>query len=222
MKLQGSKNGTITKFLILISLATVVIFFVGLSLETFWLRMVTKPLPVLCIALWVYLGKRGRYGILVTGGLLLSACGDILLEWGEQTFLAGVLAFLFAHILYIGAFLTRERTLKPVYMLPFAVWGLLVYMLLAPHLGDMTAPVTLYIVVICTMMWRAVAQVGTEDASRSDALAGAGGAVSFGLSDTLIALNRWYAPVPEARYLIMVLYWLGQLGIGLSTRLRAK
>ena len=222
MNLQGSKNRTITKFLTLIGLAAVVIFFVGLLLDTFWLRMVTKPLPVLCIALWIYLGKRGRYGTLVTGGLLLSACGDILLEWGEQTFLLGVLAFLFAHILYISAFVTRERALKPVYMLPFTVWGLLVYMLLAPNLGDMTAPVALYIVVICTMMWRAVAQVGTKDASRSDALAGAGGAVSFGLSDTLIALNRWYVPIPEARYLIMVLYWVGQLGIGLSTRRRAE
>ena len=217
---MSTKEGAFTKILILLSLAAVVTFFIGLYLDHFALRMVAKPVPVLCIALWVYRGKRGRYGNLITGGLVLSAVGDLLLEWGEQTFLAGVLAFLFAHIFYTGAFFERTRAFKPVYAVPFAVWGILVYAVLLPNLGDMTIPVALYVAVICTMMWRAAAQTETKEASRADARAGALGAVSFGLSDTLIALNRWYQPMPEVRYLIIALYWLGQLGIGISTRRR--
>ena len=211
-----------TSILALVGVAAVILFFVGLVTDHFLLRMVTKPVPVLCLALWVYLGQRGRYSTFITGGLVFSALGDILLEYSEQTFLPGVLAFLFAHIFYIGAFLSRTRTLKLSYAVPFAVWGLLVYVLLFSNLGGMTAPVALYVVVICTMMWRAATQIGTKEASLADERAGALGAVSFGLSDTLIALNRWYTPIPQVKYFIMVLYWLGQLGIGLSTRRQTK
>ncbi|MBU7016098.1 MAG: lysoplasmalogenase [Theionarchaea archaeon] len=211
-----------TKFLVFVSLAAVVIFFVGVSKDSFVLRMISKPLPVLCIAVWVYRGKKGRYNAFICGGLLLSVLGDIFLEWGDHTFLAGVLAFLFAQVLYIGAFINRSRDIKPLYALPFAVWGCIIYALLFGNLDGMAIPVGLYIVIICIMMWRATAQVGTGDASRGDTLAGAAGAVSFGLSDSLLALNRWYMPMPEARYLIITLYWLGQLGIGLSTRLQKR
>ena len=177
---------------------------------------------MLCIAVWVYRGNKTRYGAFICGGLLLSVLGDIFLEWGDHTFLAGVLAFLFAHVLYIGAFLSRTRATKSFYALPFAVWGFIIYALVYGNLDGMRIPVGLYILVICTMMWRAAAQVGTGDASQSDTRAGAAGAVSFGLSDSLIALNRWYMRMPEARYLIMILYWLGQLGIGMSTRLKKE
>lgn len=219
--MNPNTKGT-TRILTLVGGAAAIIFFIGLIMDSFVVRMITKPVPVLCLALWVYLGKRGRYGTLITGGLVFSALGDILLEYSEHTFLAGVFAFLLAHILYTGAFLRRTRSLKLLYAVPFAVWGLVVYVLLHSNLGSMAAPVALYVIVICTMMWRAAAQIGTGVASPSDERAGALGATSFGLSDTLIALNRWYVPLPQARYLIMVLYWLGQLGIGLSTRLRVK
>lgn len=218
----GKKMEPFTKFLIFVSLAAVVIFFVGVLKDSFVVRIVSKPLPVLCIAVWVYRGKRGRYNTFICGGLLLSVLGDIFLEWGDHTFLAGVLAFLFAQVLYIGAFINRTRDIKPFYALPFAVWGFIVYALVSGTLDGMKIPVGVYIIVICTMMWRAAAQVGTGDASRGDTLAGAAGAVSFGLSDSLLALNRWYTPMPEARYLIITLYWLGQLGIGLSTRLQKR
>ena len=222
VKDPGTNNGSLTVLLALVGLAAVVLFFVGLVTDTYWLRMVTKPIPVLSIALWVYTGERGRYSTLVTGGLLLSVIGDIMLEWGEKTFLVGVLAFLFAHIFYIGAFFTRERALKPGYALPFVVWGVFIFALVYSNLGGMVLPVGIYIFVICVMMWRASAQIQTEEVSQRNARAGAVGAVLFGLSDTLIAVNRWYAPMPELRYLNIALYWLGQLGIGLSTRRKVE
>ncbi len=44
------------------------------------------------------------------------------------------------------------------------------------------------------------------------------GAVSFGASDTLIAFDRFAAPIPGVRWPIMILYWLGQSGIAASAQ----
>jgi uncharacterized membrane protein YhhN len=61
------------------------------------------------------------------------------------------------------------------------------------------------------MMWRATA--ASLETGRWDAMIGA---VLFGLSDSLIALDRFRAPVPGARWLIMASYWAGQFCIARS------
>ena len=58
-------------------------------------------------------------------------------------------------------------------------------------------------------------------------LLGLAGAVAFGASDTIIAFDRFSAPIAGARWPIMTLYWLGQCGIAASAvlacgMLRAK
>ncbi len=54
--------------------------------------------------------------------------------------------------------------------------------------------------------------------ARPDQWAALAGAVLFALSDTLLALNRFDAPIEGARYAIILLYWLGQWGITLSVK----
>jgi hypothetical protein len=66
------------------------------------------------------------------------------------------------------------------------------------------------------MMWRAAARVGSLGTSALPALLGLAGAVAFGTSDTLIAFDRFHAPMPGVRWPIMVLYWMGQWGIAAS------
>ncbi|MCB1322812.1 MAG: hypothetical protein KDK34_21315, partial [Leptospiraceae bacterium] len=44
------------------------------------------------------------------------------------------------------------------------------------------------------------------------------GAICFAFSDSLIALNRWHAPIPAASYLIMTTYWIALIFITASTR----
>jgi uncharacterized membrane protein YhhN len=83
----------------------------------------------------------------------------------------------------------------------------------------MALPVAVYVCVITLMMWRAAARVGSAHATVAAARAGALGAVAFGASDTLIAFDRFFEPLPAARVPIMVLYWLGQLGIAASIAL---
>ena len=64
------------------------------------------------------------------------------------------------------------------------------------------------------MLWRAAARVGGPG-PRAAAL-GLAGALFFAASDTLIALDRFRGHIPGAGHPIIVLYWLGQLGIAAS------
>jgi uncharacterized membrane protein YhhN len=179
-----------------------------------WPRVLPKPIPALVLAAWVALSCGRPLGRLTTAGLLLSAAGDVLLETGR--FLSGLLAFLLAHVAYVAAFVSVTRRPALARALPFVAWGGGAFALLRPGLGSMTLPVGAYVAVIMTMMWRAAARLGIRGAPAPAALVGLAGAVAFGISDTLIAFDRFDAPIPGVRLPIMLLYWLGQWGIAAS------
>jgi uncharacterized membrane protein YhhN len=186
-------------------------FVVGLGLDLPALRFVTKPLPVLCLAAAVAAQRRDPLARAVTVGLLLSAVGDALLEGG--LFLPGLLAFLGAHVAYAAGFLLDTRRLALLRALPFAAWGVAIYAFLLPDLGDLAVPVLFYLLAICIVMWRAAARIGAHGPPRADEWLGLLGAVTFAASDTLIALDRFHAPLPGAALPIMLLYWAGQGGL---------
>jgi uncharacterized membrane protein YhhN len=185
-------------------------YVIGLWQDWPALRLATKPVPVLCLLVWVLSQARDRYGRLIVAGLAASALGDVLLEF-PGLFVAGLAAFLLAHLAYIAAFSTRTKRLAIFLALPFLAWLGVVYAKMRPGLGGMAAPVTVYVLAIGAMMWRAAA-MGVTGAARPAVI----GAVLFGLSDTLIGLDRFHAPIPGVRYPIILLYWAGQCGIALS------
>jgi alkenylglycerophosphocholine hydrolase len=187
--------------------ASMVAFVAAVALGFDTLELLVKPLPVLVLAFGVATKSRSPLRRGVTAGLLASAVGDVLL--GLDLFLPGLVLFLCAHVAYTVAFLADTRAPAFVRALPFAAWGTLLLGRLWPALGSLAAPVAFYVVAICAMMWRAAARVGRSPG----AMAGLVGAVSFGISDCLIALNRFEAPVPKAFVPIMLFYWLGQAGI---------
>lgn len=168
-----------------------------------------KPWPVACLAVWVARQGVGLLGRLVTLGLVISAVADVAIE---RTFLGGLALFLVAHLVYVAAFVADERALRLLRAIPFAVYGLAIYRLLAPGLGRLAVPVGLYALAISTMMWRAAARVRPGERSGWIALAGA---LCFGLSDTLLALHRFHAPIAMPAAIILT-YWAGQLGIAAS------
>jgi alkenylglycerophosphocholine/alkenylglycerophosphoethanolamine hydrolase len=179
------------------------------------LMLAAKPLPVLLLAAFLWPAGEA-FGLRVSLGLLFSAAGDVLLELGPQYFLWGVGAFFIAHLFYIAAFLADEKGLRPLAAIPAIVLGILVFPRLLPGLEGqgLLVPVLLYTLALCAMLWRALARRGGA-AARYGAL----GAAAFAISDSLIALDRFApegAPVPHVRYAILILYWLGQLGITLS------
>lgn len=183
------------------------------------LALAVKPIPALMLAAWVLSRGQGPVAIAVAVGLVLSACGDALLEF-DHLFVAGLGAFLLAHIAYTVGFTLDTRALALARGLPFAVYAVVMFLFLRPKLGPMAVPVALYAIAIGTMMWRASALVGAPGAPQQHEMLALGGAVVFAASDTLIALDRFHARIPHVHVAIIVLYWIGQLGIAASVALR--
>ena len=196
-----------------------VLYIVGENTDNYWLRMITKPIPVLAMALWLYmLPHKGRFQYAVIAGLLLCAMGDILLEASPDTFLFGLISFLLGHIAYIVAFLQDSRERYPGRALLAYGYGALVfaYLVVAGDMGNMTIPVLLYVMVITTMLWRASCRVGAPGVVERSAWAGLVGALLFTMSDTPLALGMFAGLRPLGPHFVILTYWAGQLGITLS------
>lgn len=177
-----------------------------------------KPLTmvfILLIALLTTKAVSARYKILIVIGLLFSMAGDIFLMLPGDMFIAGLVSFLVAHIFYIAAFGAGHwRRFVWWSPLPFALYGLLLVILLAPSLGPMLAPVLVYIVVIMTMAWRAWER--WLQTRRKDALLALIGAILFAISDSFLAFNKFQDPFWAARLLTLTTYFTAQWFIALS------
>lgn len=199
-------------------LVSTALFIYGYLIDDYWLRILAKPFPVLAMILAVeVLGDSDRYARTIQIGLGLCIFGDIFLQIGDSTFLPGMIAFLLGHLAYIVAFLGRNRRLRPLEAIPFLCWTGWAAVTLWPHLGEMRIPVLAYTAVIFVMMWRATAMLAGERRPTGWDWAALTGALLFGFSDTLIALDRFHAPIDGVRIPIIVTYWLGQLLIAAST-----
>jgi uncharacterized membrane protein YhhN len=146
--------------------------------------------------------------------------GDLLLSASPSLFLVGLVTFLLAHVVYSAAFISDSKTLYLLRAIPFLIYGIAVYAYLLPGLGDMQIPVGIYIIVICTMMWRSAACIHQANAKVSSEWIGFAGVVLFALSDTILAINRFRVEIPSAAYINILLYWFGQLGITYSAKYR--
>jgi uncharacterized membrane protein YhhN len=189
----------------------------GLALDLPALRLASKPVPAMALAVIALSRGAASYGRVLALGLVLSAVGDALLEAPDR-FVPGLLAFLLAHVAYTVAFVRDAPRVHLARALPFALWLGAAFLWLRPGLGPLTGPVAVYMLAIGAMMWRAAARVGSQGLIRRGEWAGVAGALLFGISDTLIASDRFRAPVPGARYAIILLYWAGQAGIASSAR----
>lgn len=217
-----NRPSTRTILLLVVALVAGALFLLAGRLDAApWLRLVAKPIPVLCLALWVsWLPRRGRYQLAIAVGLMLSALGDILLEVGDATFIFGLAAFLLGHVAYIVAFVQDTRKLHPLIGAAAYAYGLfaMFFLMNTGDLAGMLAPVQLYMLVIATMLWRAACRVPTPTVARFSAWAGLIGALFFVVSDSILAFRLFGTPIQLGGLAVMATYWLGQLGIALSAR----
>ncbi len=186
----------------------------------FWIGIVVKPIPALCLMGWLIQQSAigTTYGKTIAIGLGLSALADVLIEPGTDTaFIAGLIVFLLAHIAYTVGYIIDYCGWKPLRSLPFIAWVGGLYAYLFSDLGGMAIPVAVYCLVIGTMLWRSAARVGDAGSPTRAEWYGLVGAIAFAASDSLIAVNRFATSIEHVGYPIMILYWLGQLGIARST-----
>ncbi len=171
-----------------------------------------KPLTMVFIILIAVLAKTppsSKYRLAIIAGLLFSLLGDIFLMLPVDLFIAGLVSFLIAQLIYTYAFHSgRPWRFKAIAMLLFLIYGVLVFVILFPGLGGMAVPVAAYILVILTMAWQAWDQ--WDQVRMRWALLAFIGALLFVASDTVLALNKFGEPFPAARALTLSTYYSAQ------------
>lgn len=171
-----------------------------------------KALPALTLAAASALLIPGIHGKLLCAGFILSAMGDISLTFeGEKFFIGGLVSFLLAHVVYIFTFANGSVwSMDKAWLLGIlAVFGVVMVVLLNPHLGKMKLPVYVYISVILTMDTMAVLRGG-------DNWLLIAGALTFTVSDTILALDKFRKKIPGDKYYVMTTYYAGQAMICLA------
>jgi uncharacterized membrane protein YhhN len=168
------------------------------------------------------------YTLLLLGGLALSLAGDVLLIFQDnpRAFLAGLVAFLCAHLFYIAAFISLQLSLvlrgralgEAIAAIGLALVGGLVYRYLRPGLGKLRLPVILYILVISAMVHRALAVALAYAGPATQPALIVAGALLFYLSDAILAVNRFrlHGQMPHYKRWNLSTYYAGQLLIALS------
>ena len=191
-----------------------------------------KPLSTLLIILIAALSfmqpnHDPGYSTLILVGLILSLAGDVLLIFhAPRAFLVGLVAFLCAHLAYIAAFIQAQRAFglsinlmaDIIAAVVLALIGGAMFSVLRPGLGKMRLPVLLYILVISTMLHRALSVAFAWRGVAFDALLMVFGALLFYISDAILAFNRFRMDnkMPHGRAYNLSTYYAGQLLLALS------
>ena len=177
-----------------------------------------KPLILLWIAAYFLLHAKNMDRIVVRFtvlAFLASWVGDLFMMFADDFvfFVAGIAGFLTAQVLYIYLFL---RTInlsgkkpflkkKPFWLIPYIAFGILIYIILFPHLDHLLRiAVFVYMLSILTMSVMALNRYGNGH-PQSFTLVFAG-SLLFIISDSLIAISRFLLAIPYEGLLVMTTY----------------
>jgi uncharacterized membrane protein YhhN len=169
------------------------------------------------VALAIRGGASGSvYGRLILAGLALSWCGDMfLIGLSKTAFLAGLVAFLLAHVAYVAAFVRHgyERRWIWVAMVPVTAIAIGVFVWLEPYTpADLLNPVRAYVAVISLMV---IFAIGTQ--GRGGSILIVAGAMLFFLSDLSVAALRLVQTQYPTYVIGLPLYYAGQVCLALSS-----
>ena len=197
-----------------VALAAAYMLLDAAGIQGYWMPSL-KALPIALLGLLALQQLQGLTRTLTLAALCFSALGDVLLalEFAQQ-FVFGLGAFLVAQLLYAANFLraadfrSRRFALRG---LPVLAAALLLAQLLLPAAGELAAAVMVYLAAILAMALSAAAH-------RGDSALLFAGALTFMVSDALIAVNKFLFPLPLAGTAIMFTYYGAQMmllyGIG--------
>lgn len=191
-----------------------------------WLHWICKPLATLLILrlAWAAQMVAPRYRLWMLRGIVLSLTGDVFLMLPWNLFMAGLGSFLLAHLCFIAALSSDTRfAARPLSWLACVGYGALNVWLLWPTLPSaLCVPVLVYVLVLATMGAQALARVwahgATGDGLRNSARRAAVGGLLFMLSDTLLAWDRFHAPLPLSALWILASYYAAMWMLALSIR----
>lgn len=190
----------------------------GVGAHIVLLQYMTKPLLMPVLVLFFLLQNTSRKslpGKWVLAALFFSWAGDVLLMFQEKIpdfFLFGLSAFLMAHIFYIIFFHSIRIKAgirgRPLLFLPVIIYYAGLIFWLSPWLGDMRMPVIIYGLVISFMLVLALHMQYIRN--KTAGILMTWGAALFVISDSILAVNKFYSSFSQAGVLIMLTYGIAQ------------
>lgn len=177
------------------------------------------PILVLLIIAFRYLAPRKR--VLVSMAIIASGIGDVLLVFEfESAFIMGLFSFLVAHLIY-GIVFYRFANVQVEHdsfsgVLPdglgrrrlafvMALFAAAMAYHILPSTGGLFLPVAFYLIVITGMAISAL----IFNMSKLTII----GALSFVVSDAILAQSLFKTALPGSSYLVMLTYYFAQLMI---------
>ncbi len=176
--------------------------------ENPWGYYITKPATTFLILLYALLKRNkelNKFNLRICLGLLFCLVGDTFLLF-EVYFIFGLISFLMGHLCFLVAFWGQQgfKWPRPIGILLLLIAATILY-LCYPNLGVLKVPVFVYVGIIVLMSWQGIAL--QQSNSRPD-FRWLGWAVGlFMLSDSLLALNKFYQSIPFSGLLILSTYW---------------
>ena len=188
-----------------------------------WKGWLIKASPIWTCAIASYL-QGNAYAHMIGIGLFLSSFGDIFLEldddYGWDLFIPGLVSFLLAHLCYIAAFRGHLQSASYYFSLPlvFVYYGVVMSQLLPRVEMALRIPVAVYGLAISAMAFLSLNRYFSSDQHPTSKLLSLLGSLSFVASDTVLAFNKFHTPIDNAKLIVMITYYLGQVLIAGSTQ----
>lgn len=183
------------------------------------IHLFSKPALMLILIFYFAIGSRKLASIkfLILAALIFSWFGDVFLLFDKlekSYFIYGLSSFLLAHISYIFYFLFM-RKINAVRRIPniFLIAGIVIYVsiclaVLAANVNNLFIPLTVYALIISVML---IASLSAFDLSENNyGKICVAGTFLFVVSDSILAINRFVAPLTLAPFFIMLTYAAAQ------------
>lgn len=202
-----------TPVLSIIALISAIIAIYAKTRENNLLQYVFKPLTMIAIISLAISNASSPptfYQKMIVTGLIFSTVGDVFLI-DSKRFIQGLVSFLLAHICFIVAFFSTPHLPSLILYLAYVAVFLSI---LWKHLGNLKIPVIVYSIALLLMSWFALSRYFelNDDKSFYAFL----GSISFLVSDSLLAYNKFKSLFPFAEILILSTYFVAQWLIALS------
>jgi uncharacterized membrane protein YhhN len=190
------KSNIILKSFIGFSLVYLLIILFGKE-EIAWFL---KPFLLPFLILAVYVHERFITKKVLLTALTLSWIGDIILMFSDKGEL------LFSKQLKI--YLKKSKIIFWIGVTAIAFYLIVIMLILLPSLGDLKIPVFVYALTISIMLLFALKGfMNWHKPASIDILIGA---IVFVASDSLLAFDKFYAPLQYSSFLIMATYLIAQ------------
>lgn len=171
----------------------------------------TKPFLMISLVL-VYLAATKKPNFWLVSALFFSFWGDVFLLDSTTFFIHGLASFLIAHLLYLKitiGFLQKTKAKElALVSLPFIAFLAILLYIIMPNLGTMLVPVFIYGLVIS--VFGIVTLLNYVQQKSTANLWLFVGALFFIVSDSLLAINRFYETKEMYGITVIITYIIAQ------------